>query len=1299
MNDVLFPIKPGSNLTIDWGDGTVETYTGDGSEGFVQNWLTSTDPETTLADFVVGDTPYHQYADSGTYEVKMWGRISGFWLAPPMDSMKYLIETVSQWGDLVVEEWSHGIPMSFQAPNGDMTETFGSPFMHRRMFDITATDAPKFPTNASLQSLFFGARFNSDISNWDTANVGNMSDMFRESQDFDQDLSGWEVSNVQAHSRFADNSPYNLTPEKWPRFAYSAPIAVDYTPLTLTVETVADSGGVEEPMLANGATGNYVSLNIDMGGGDGPILENGAASEDIIVIDWGDGFVEDYRTAAESDGGIILKNGSQSVSHVYAEPGQYTVKIWGVIPGWYSVWEDSAESRCLKDVVEWGETQIRDYQNMFSYKTGFAISATDKPKFAPNTVLDYLFQECHDFNSDIGHWDVSNVVSMYGMFEGARLFNQPLATWDISGVNDTARMFSNMDFFNQDLSAWDMSNVTKTYSMFSFCSAFNQPVGDWDVSSITDMNRMFQGADAFNQDLSLWDVRNVTDFERMFSNAGAFDRDLSAWQVQPTANFYALFQGGPNETVLDRYPLDPVVMTFDLRNKTSTSTVLDLKLANGQIVVDWGDGTTDTQWSHDYGEQKEVTVRYLGTYIRYNDAPWDDREGVLTDVVDWGQVPLDIRKLFKYRKGFAISAPNSPVFSTTSLNGLFWNCEGFNEDISHWDVSEITDFTSVFMYCTTFNQDLSTWQVGKGTTFRDMFYGCQAFNQDLSGWDMSSATNLMQMFLGCSVFNSPLNTWDVSKVTTAEKFLFNCPMFNQPMDNWVFQQPVNVSEFYKDCVAFNSAPFNWAPGAVTQLRRVFSGCTAFNQPLLAWSMEQVTDLSGLFYYAESFNQDLDHWDVSGVDRLSQTFEGAKAFNGKIETWDVSNVMWFIGTFNAAESFNRPIGSWTMSAAVDLSDMFKGAASFNQHLDTWDVSAVTDMDEMFHGATAFNGNVSTWNVGLVTDFRSMFQNATAFNGDIAGWDMRSARYTSQMLYNAPAFNRDLSAWEIPVDARHWDFAQFSGIHAVPEKWPWKPHVLVYNTEGNTPGNDTIDPGVLNNMHVIWSDGTTNWDNGEFEQRKTFATPGVYTAWMFGWGSWNITLPEESRTLVEVVEWGEDELYPQDMFRQRLGFTISASNGPLLTRYSRMDSMFRNAAEFNDPIEHWDVSQVQYMRHLFNGASAFNQSLEGWIMSDVMYVDYMFNNARAFNQPLNQWDVSYVRSMEGMFSNAVSFNQPLDQWVTSRVTNMQYMFNRATAFDQDLSMWDTSGGNAWMLGTDFATSAGFGNSPEKWPVPPA
>ena len=53
-----------------------------------------------------------------------------------------------------------------------------------------------------------------------------------------------------------------------------------------------------------------------------------------------------------------------------------------------------------------------------------------------------------------------------------------------------------------------------------------------------------------------------------------------------------------------------------------------------------------------------------------------------------------------------------------------------------------------------------------------------------------------------------------------------------------------------------------------------------------------------------------------------------------------------------------------------------------------------------------------------------------------------------------------------------------------------------------------------------------------------------------------------------------------------------------------------------------------------------------------------------QPLNNWNVSNVEDMENMFQNARSFNQPLNNWNVSKVETMFAMFDDATSFNQPL-----------------------------------
>ena len=66
----------------------------------------------------------------------------------------------------------------------------------------------------------------------------------------------------------------------------------------------------------------------------------------------------------------------------------------------------------------------------------------------------------------LNNWDVSSVVNMSHMFEGAYYFNSPIGNWDVSNVTDMSYMFYKTAAFNQDIGNWDVSSVTNMEGMF-----------------------------------------------------------------------------------------------------------------------------------------------------------------------------------------------------------------------------------------------------------------------------------------------------------------------------------------------------------------------------------------------------------------------------------------------------------------------------------------------------------------------------------------------------------------------------------------------------------------------------------------------------------------------------------------------------------------------------------------------------------------------------------------------------------------------------------------------------------------
>ena len=54
------------------------------------------------------------------------------------------------------------------------------------------------------------------------------------------------------------------------------------------------------------------------------------------------------------------------------------------------------------------------------------------------------------------------------------------------------------------------------------------------------------------------------------------------------------------------------------------------------------------------------------------------------------------------------------------------------------------------------------------------------------------------------------------------------------------------------------------------------------------------------------------------------------------------------------------------------------------------------------------------------------------------------------------------------------------------------------------------------------------------------------------------------------------------------------------------MFQKAESFNQPLDSWDVSSVNYMGEMFDEASSFNQTLNSWDVSNIVNMDIMFRS---------------------------------------------------------------------------------------------
>jgi surface protein len=106
---------------------------------------------------------------------------------------------------------------------------------------------------------------------------------------------------------------------------------------------------------------------------------------------------------------------------------------------------------------------------------------------------------------------------------------------------------------------------------------------------------------------------------------------------------------------------------------------------------------------------------------------------------------------------------------------MFYGADAFNQDITHWDVSQVTNMQKMFRGARNFDQNIGSWDVSSVTDMQSMFQAASHFNGDVENWKngakTQNVTNMNSMFKDAGSFSShDLSGWDVANVTKHDDF-------------------------------------------------------------------------------------------------------------------------------------------------------------------------------------------------------------------------------------------------------------------------------------------------------------------------------------------------------------------------------------------------------------------------------------------------------------------------------------------------------------------------------------------------
>ena len=214
------------NFSIDWGDGTSETFEGNISE-ITHEYANSGEFDITIEKGENGSFPYIKIDDPTSrvsiVEISQWGNVS--WESftksfrdcenlditatdsPILSNVEQMNEAF--WGCISLVNENESIS------NWDMSNVIDISYL----FLDTKIDIPlnwDLSNIERLTSVFEQTNFNQDLSNWDITSAQYINGLFFNNESFDQDISGWNTSNIISMNRtFLASRSFNQNISGW----------------------------------------------------------------------------------------------------------------------------------------------------------------------------------------------------------------------------------------------------------------------------------------------------------------------------------------------------------------------------------------------------------------------------------------------------------------------------------------------------------------------------------------------------------------------------------------------------------------------------------------------------------------------------------------------------------------------------------------------------------------------------------------------------------------------------------------------------------------------------------------------------------------------------------------------------------------------------------------------------------------------------------------------------------------------------------------------------------------------------
>ncbi len=598
-----------------------------------------------------------------------------------------------------------------------------------------------------------------DLSNFDTGNVTNMSNMFE-----------YEITDIsldQGGDSLLESSPRELIP------GTGAILPAENTPTSSLTEIKFSDKFVTSNVtdMSSMFRGCVKLAALDLSGFDTSKVTNmssmfrGCAS--ISILD-----LSNFDT-----------NKVINMSHMFENFD--TLVANG---------SDISDSDMTNSDIRNSGSELLD-QNSLSSSDGLSSSTSTSTnslteikfsdKFVTNNVTDmsYMFASNDGLTAlDLSNFDTSNVTNMNDMFAGCSgLTTLNISNFNTSKVTNMSGIFggcSKLTILN--LNNFDTTNITNMSSMFAGCSNLTTlDLSAFDTSKVTDMSYMFTNCRSLTTlDLSAFDTNKVTDMRSMFANCVSLTTlDLSAFDTGKVTNMSRMFansemisytSGGilGNSELLDQGSSS----SERTSSVTSTSSLTEIKFSDKFVTNNVTDmsymfalcsNLTTLDLSN--FDTSKVTNMSRMFYKTIKLATLDLRSFDTSNVTNMNGM-FSMIKITQNNNYLSMADSSSPelnrlnlsMLSLSQLNSSKYQLMRLNSSTSSIEpVSSLTEIK--------FSDKFKT---GNVDDMAFMFAGCIELTAlDLNNFDTSNIVNMEGMFYECSSITTlDLSNFDTSKV-------------------------------------------------------------------------------------------------------------------------------------------------------------------------------------------------------------------------------------------------------------------------------------------------------------------------------------------------------------------------------------------------------------------------------------------------------------------------------------------------------------------------------------------------------